>query len=119
MLSCSSHSQNRKMNKQLILPLKRKWFDQIKAGVKLEEYRLNNEYWQKRLQGKDYDEIVFTLGYPKKDDESRRLTFTYCGYRMKTIVSDEFGKEPVEVFAIQFSEIVSELDSMLAREGMI
>lgn len=35
--------------KTLTLSLKRKWFDMIKAGVKKEEYRVQNEYWIKRL----------------------------------------------------------------------
>lgn len=33
----------------LTLPLKRKWFDMIKAGIKKEEYRELREYWIKRL----------------------------------------------------------------------
>ena len=33
----------------LTLPLNRKWFDMIKSGVKKEEYREFNEYWNKRL----------------------------------------------------------------------
>jgi len=35
--------------KTLTLPLKRKWFDLIKAGIKKEEYREQSEYWIKRL----------------------------------------------------------------------
>ena len=35
--------------KTLTLPLKRKWFDLIKSGVKLEEYREINRYWIARL----------------------------------------------------------------------
>ena len=40
------------MGKTLILPLKKKWFDLIKAGIKTEEYRAANEYWATRLVGK-------------------------------------------------------------------
>lgn len=35
--------------KTLTLPLKKEWFDLIKAGIKKEEYRVQNEYWIKRL----------------------------------------------------------------------
>jgi hypothetical protein len=35
--------------KTLTLPLKKKWFDLIKAGIKKEEYREQSEYWIKRL----------------------------------------------------------------------
>ena len=38
--------------KTLTLPLKKKWFDMIKTGVKKEEYRAANEYWATRLVGK-------------------------------------------------------------------
>ena len=41
------------MGKTLILPLKKKWFDLIKAGIKTEEYRAANEYWATRLVGKN------------------------------------------------------------------
>lgn len=57
----------------------------IKSGVKPEEYREDTPYWFKRLttpeidshfyRWKDFDEVEFTLGYPRKDDESRRLVF--------------------------------------------
>ena len=59
----------------LVLPLKREYFEAIRDGTKTEEYRLCTPYWQKRLASPFglYDRIVLTLGYPKRDDESRRL----------------------------------------------
>ena len=85
----------------LTLPLKRKWFDMIKAGIKKEEYRELKYHRLTRLFGvkdiqkffgvsdvtplangivqetfaKDYDRLCFTLGYPKADDTERRLVF--------------------------------------------
>lgn len=35
--------------KTLTLPLKKKWFDLIKAGIKKEEYRETSAYWTSRL----------------------------------------------------------------------
>jgi hypothetical protein len=35
--------------KMLTLPLKKKWFDMIKAGVKKEEYRECSEFWISRF----------------------------------------------------------------------
>lgn len=35
--------------KTLTLPLKKKWFDLIKAGIKKEEYRETSCYWTSRL----------------------------------------------------------------------
>lgn len=34
----------------LILPLKKKWFDMIASGEKKEEYREIKEYWRTRFQ---------------------------------------------------------------------
>lgn len=49
----------------LTLTLKRKWFNLIKNGVKLEEYREIKPYWSTRLLGKNYDTIIFKNGYSK------------------------------------------------------
>ena len=54
------------------------YFDQMKRGEKLDEYRLFNEYWMKRLS-KLYDRLIITRGYPRKDDEDRRLVMPYLG----------------------------------------
>lgn len=89
--------------KTLVLPLKKKWFEMIKSGEKLEEYREINKYWSNRLIFKDvfydfesismeeltksimdcsdteffndFSEVEFTCGYPRKDDTERRITF--------------------------------------------
>ena len=84
----------------LVLPLKREYFEQIKAGTKPEEYRLRNAYWVKRLEGKTFDRMVLTLGYPKRDDEARRLVLPYKGYVVKEITHPHFGPDPVHVFAL-------------------
>lgn len=70
--------------KTLTLSLKRQWFEKIKSGEKKEEYREKSEYWQRRLyrsmdandaEFKQFDRLVFTLGYPKAGDKERRLVF--------------------------------------------
>lgn len=87
--------------KTLTLSLKKKWFDMIASGEKQEEYREIKWLWVRRFMYpteselefddnernliEDYengylnfcrfDAITFTLGYPKKDDMSRRITF--------------------------------------------
>jgi len=87
--------------KTLTLPLKKKWFDMIKSGVKKEEYRLFNEYWYKRFckdnDGggfyirRDFDRLVFTLGYPKADDKERRLEFKNPKIRVAIGGNAEWG----------------------------
>lgn len=47
--------------KALHLPLKRKWFEMTKAGVKIEDYREITEYWIKRFVKTDLE--VENIGY--------------------------------------------------------
>jgi hypothetical protein len=49
--------------KILHLTLYKKWFDAIARGEKVEEYRRINEFWTRRLVGREYDEIYFRNGY--------------------------------------------------------
>lgn len=84
----------------LHLPLKAEYFDAIKNGTKLEEYRLATPYWRKRLEGRIYHVIMLTKGYPKRDDRERRLVRFWKSCALKTITHPHFGPDPVEVFAI-------------------
>ncbi len=49
----------------LHLTLHKIWFEKIAIGEKVEEYRTQSAHWQKRLEGKQYDEIHFRNGYNK------------------------------------------------------
>ena len=91
----------------LHLPLKRLYFDQIKARTKPEEYRLMNEFWDKRLyvpgynEFKDFYAVRFTMGYPKSSDQSRIITREFKGIKAILGFTHEFfGEQPVNVFAI-------------------
>jgi ASC-1-like (ASCH) protein len=84
----------------LHLPLKAVYFDAIKAGTKPREFRLCTPFWRKRLEGKTFDRVVLTKGYPPAADQSRRLVLPWRGYEVHTITHEHFGPEPVEVFAI-------------------
>ena len=64
----------------LIIIVKKKWYAQICAGEKIEEYRHITPFWFSRLVGKDnqarrYETITFRPGYTK---EGR--TFKYEGF---------------------------------------
>ncbi len=85
----------------LYLALKREYFDAIKAGTKLFEYRLYNGYWKKRIKGKAFDKIVLTLGYPKRTDRSRRLELPWRGFAVRNITHPQFGNKERCVFAIK------------------
>lgn len=88
----------------LHIPLKGEYFDQIKAGTKPFEYRLQTPYWAKRLHGRAYCNVIFTRGYPRKDDTERRLKMPYLGYEIQTINHPHFGDEDVTVFAIRLPQ---------------
>lgn len=84
----------------LVLHVKDEYYQDVKEGRKPFEFRLDNEYWRKRLVGQEYDVIIYMSGYPKKGDTSKTMTFPYHGYEMQTITHKHFGPEPVTVFAI-------------------
>ncbi|MGL4652641.1 hypothetical protein [Cetobacterium sp.] len=92
--------------KILTLNLKREYFEQIKSGIKTEEYRLCTPYWSKRLEGKTFDKILIKLGYPKNSEIEKILEFKYSGYEIKTIKHKHFGNDPVKVYAIKLESSI-------------
>lgn len=86
--------------KNLQLAVNGEYFDQMKSGEKKLEYRLMNDYWRKRLVNREYDRLIITKGYPKRDDTDRRIDVPYRGYQEQVITHKHFGNEPVKVFAI-------------------
>lgn len=87
----------------LFLHVRSEYFDQIKCGVKTEEYRLTKPYWINRILNKKYDGIYVFRGYPKKDqwNPENFMRFPWNGYGVHLICHKEFGTDPVEVFAIK------------------
>jgi hypothetical protein len=87
----------------LTLHVKKEYFDQIKAGTKTEEYRLNNDYWTNRItfNQRDLFTIRIMCGYPRLSDKEKILEFPWCGYTLKEITHPQFGKDPVTVMAIK------------------
>jgi len=83
----------------LVLHLKKEYFEQIKSGVKKEEYREMTPYWFSRLFGKKYRNIILVSGYPK--GLAGAIIRPYRGYELKTIEHELFGPLPVLVYAIQ------------------
>ena len=94
------------MNKDRILHLhvKKEYWYQVKEGNKNKEYRIVKPYWVTRLQ-KSYDLIHYHLGYTKNI-----LVFKYTGYIKMVITHKEFGESPVNVFAIDLTKKVRDLE---------
>lgn len=98
------------MAETLTLSLKGEYFDAIRDGTKPKEYRLVTPYWAKRLIGRSYRRIVLTKGYPARGDTERRLTREWRGYELTTIQHPHFGPTPVQVFAIDVSKPVGQIN---------
>jgi hypothetical protein len=103
--------------KVLHLTLKKKWFDMIASGEKIEEYREIKMYWAIRLMGgfpstfgidkknpdfKDFDYIHFTDGY----NRPRSLNVKCEGIEFGE-GNPEWGANPgQEYFVIKLGEIL-------------
>jgi len=85
------------------LALKAAYFDEVKDGTKIEEYRLVNAYWKNRFERFSYDKIVLTKGYPAKDDKERRIELPWRGFEIKIITHPHFGPDPVQVYALRLA----------------
>jgi hypothetical protein len=103
----------------LHLTLKKKWFDMIASGEKLEEYRDWKPYWAKRLtEGmtaacaihagskkgfKHFDVVQFKNGYAKS---APTVTVQFMGI-VKRVGRKKWGAEPgKEYFVIKLGEII-------------
>ena len=87
----------------LILHLKREYVDQIANGQKLEEYRRVTPYWTKRLEARQYRQIILLCGYPARNDLARKIIRPWRGMIKKVIQHPYFGNQLVQVFAIDVS----------------
>ena len=83
--------------------MKGKWWDQIASGEKTIELRLQTDYWRKRLIGRHYDEIHLWRGYPPASETDKLLKRKWRLVTPCTVLHEEFGDEPVDVFAIDVS----------------
>jgi len=84
----------------LHLNLKGEYFDQIKAGEKLYEYRERTLYWEKRLEGKEFNNIYIKRGYPPKGDKENIIVRPWKGYIKTHLKHEHFGNELKNVYAI-------------------
>lgn len=110
------------MSKTLHLTLRRKWFDMILSGVKLEEYRELKEYWQDRFMHWDiaernsfstiksygdyrhFDTITFRNGYSKNAPE---MVVECLGITIGRAVPEWSDNWPGECFVIKLGKIIS------------
>lgn len=92
------------MKRILCLHLRRIWFDKVKSGEKMVEFKKASPYWRGRLIGKSYDEVHVMLGYPNSNQADRIIKRKFNGYWRSVLVDHpEFGPGRVPVFAIDVS----------------
>lgn len=84
---------------KLHLHVKTIYFEQIRSGEKIEEYRIASEYWVNRLVGRYYGGVVIWNGY--KTGAANRIEFPWIGCTLKEITHPHFGDKPAWVFAIR------------------
>ena len=59
----------------LQLAVKGEYFDAMIRGEKTEEYRLFNDYWNKRLVNRKYDRLIITRGFRSATTPVAELMF--------------------------------------------
>jgi len=88
----------------LHLNLNGEYFHQIKAGIKLYEYRLITPRFTKIIEGKncdkDFNNIQIKWGYPKRGDKDRIILRPWKGFIKQHLKHEHFGDNLVNVYAI-------------------
>lgn len=88
--------------KILHLTLTKKWFDMIMSGTKKEEYRAIKPYWTTRLDGREFDVIVFSNGYGKN---SPKMMVEFKGLSVGKGRHD-WGGGDVQVYVIKLGNVL-------------
>lgn len=95
------------------LAVKAIYFDAIKQGTKFYEFREHNDYWSKRLLGRDYERLIITNGYPSKEDLEKRFECDYTGFIVKHLTHPHFGNKRIKVFAIRIEDNFNKLEQQI------
>lgn len=113
----------------LILPLKKQWYYMIQSEEKPEEYRAITPYWCSRFldtgdlrivyldeetiefmvnasifKFRQFLRVTFTLGYPEREDTSRRMTFNKPKIRIGTGKPEWGAEEGKKYFVITWDK---------------
>ena len=94
----------------LHLHVTREYWEQMRDGKKLWEYRLADK-WFKRIAHGNFDEVWIWLGYPKGSCTEKRLRFYWRGFKREEITHKHFGEKSVWVVSIDVSKRIPEGES--------
>jgi ASC-1-like (ASCH) protein len=87
---------SRSVQRTLHLTLHRQFFAEIAAGTKPIEYRSQTTYWKRRLEGREYDAILFRNGYSRIAPE---MLVEFVGLR-------RYGKGRKAYYAIRLGRVL-------------
>lgn len=87
------------MSDTLHLHVTYKYYDQIKRGEKVEEYRIV-EKWRGQIEGRDYKTLRIWKAYT-----SEFMDFPYRTPEIRTMMHEHFGAEPVTVYALRLENM--------------
>ena len=104
------------MSKKLHLTIARKWFTMIALGIKKEEYREIKPHWTKRIEGKEFDTVVFWNGtghkFPQLEIELHSIG--------KGFGRQEWGAEGYQrYYVLKLGKILSEKNFVRSSDGNI
>lgn len=88
----------------ITLPIKRKWFDLIKSGVKTEEYRELKPYYKSRFRVFDFDRLLavkFRNGYARNSPSITCICSLSKGYGKQ-----EWGAPNEECYILTINKII-------------
>ena len=92
----------------LILPIKKKWFDMIKSGIKKEEYREIKPYWFTRFKNNLFclcdENLIIRLGTGRvifKNGYQKNAPKIMCGVEITTRKGNpEWGADPYKLYYV-------------------
>lgn len=87
----------------LTLRLKGEYWEQIRAGTKLHEFRLATPRNEKLILARPVVLIAIWHGYPPATATDKRLLFFWNGVTRQVRQHPHFGTDPVTVLAIDLS----------------
>lgn len=97
----------------LHLTLKKKWFDMIASGEKVEEYREIKPYWTKRLN-KDFELVQFRNGY---GHDKPMMVFVIEGIDIGRGNPDHGADPDNDVYRIKLGRLVKSADVLVNLVG--
>ena len=89
------------MKNTLTLRIKKKWFDLIEKGEKIEEYRKISPYYISRIENKTIDKVLLINGYSRN---SPQLLFE-CKGIIKGFGNPNWGADNQKCYIIKIGRI--------------